>query len=96
MEKLPHKGYARIFVQKEEDVEIVNNVLDSMDEFEASYRPKNLVTTFKGKGCIPLIYNGKYSDLDMDFAKALCAEKGIFILIYKTSDYDQDTDYLSY
>jgi hypothetical protein len=96
MEKLPYKGYARIFVQKEEDVEIVNNILDNMDEFEASYRHKNLVTTFKGKDWIPLIYNGKYSNLDMELAKALCAEKGVFILIYKTSDYDQDIDYISY
>lgn len=96
MEKLPHKGYARILVQSEDQVEKVNAILDSMDEYEACYRPKNLVTTFVNKEYIPLVYNGKYSDLDMGKAKVLCAEAGIFILIYKTADYQQNIDYVSF
>lgn len=86
-ENLPTKGYARIYVQKEEDIETVNQILDKMDEYEAGYKNKDLVALWEGKHKARLVYNGKYDELDMNKVKSICADEGIFILIFSTGCY---------
>lgn len=35
--EFPRKGYGRIFVEKEEDIEKVKDIIRKMDEFEFEY-----------------------------------------------------------
>ena len=89
-ENLPTKGYARIYVQNQEDAEIVNKILREIDEYEDSYKNKNLVAVWEGKQKASLVYNGKYDEIDMNKVKALCADQGIFILIFSTGNYAEE------
>ena len=45
--EFPRKGYGRIFVEKEEDIAKVKEIIRQMDEFEYGYLPENLITVFK-------------------------------------------------
>lgn len=42
----PRKGYGRIFVEKEEDIDKVKDIIRRMDEFEYDYLPSKLITVF--------------------------------------------------
>ena len=47
--EFPRKGYGRIFVEKEEDIPVVKEIIRIMDEYEYGYLPENLITVFKPK-----------------------------------------------
>ena len=59
-----HKGYGRIFVRSEEDIEKVKNKIKEIDEFEFSYLPTRFIATLSEYPA--LVYIGKFDDLDLD------------------------------
>ncbi len=75
--KLPEKWYARIYVFKPTDIEIVKQTIKEMDEFEYDYLPKDLITTFAGN--IHYTFTHKFYAIDMDELIAKCAEKGVYM-----------------
>ena len=42
----PRKAYGRIFVEKEEDIDKVKEIIRKMDEFEYEYLTNDLITVF--------------------------------------------------
>lgn len=71
------KGYGRIYVNREEDIQFVKDKIKEMDEFEFEYLPPDLITTFDRYP--ELEYTGKFDDLDIDKLTALCWQQGVFI-----------------
>jgi hypothetical protein len=80
MGTLTHKGYGRIYCEKAEDIAKVHDVINELDEYEFSYMPKEIVTTFTEYPSV--IYNGKFSDMDMDTLTAVCWSRGIKIWVF--------------
>lgn len=94
------KGYGRIFVEKEEDVSIVEDIIKEIDpdEFDHYYptgdhygadRGKRLVTVFSEEN-YHSIYNGKFDDMDMGEVLKRAWLKGIkcFVVFGKISPFD--------
>jgi len=73
--KFPHKGYGRIYVEKEEDIQKVKDIIKEMDEFEFEYIPKDLIAVFKDK--IVTTHTHKFSDLDISVLMGKCWQQGI-------------------
>ena len=44
--KFPHKHYGRIFVENEEDIAALKQIIKEMDDFEYRYLPNDLITVF--------------------------------------------------
>lgn len=86
---LPRKGYARIYVKSEEDIEVVEGILRDNSEFEWSYYPKGLVAVFNGD--LQLIYTGKYEDTCMDKLAFECMKRGIWIQVFKSNSQNEET-----
>ncbi len=42
----PRKGYGKIFVEKEEDIKKVEDIIKAMDEYEFDYMPENMISVF--------------------------------------------------
>lgn len=80
MATLTHKGYARIYCETADDIPKVEAVIKELDEYEFSYLPRGLVTTFTEYPSV--IYNGKFSDLDMDALTAVCWIRGIRVWVF--------------
>ena len=74
--KLYEKGEARIYTDKEENIEKISAIIKEIDEFEWEYLPDDLITVFNGR--IDYIYHGKFYDIDMDELMKRCWTKGIF------------------
>jgi len=55
-----------------------------LDEFEFDYLPKDLITVFTDYPSV--VYNHKFSDMDMDKLTAACWDKGIFIWVFDAQD----------
>lgn len=75
MNSFTHKGYGRIYVENEADINIVASVIKMMDDYEFGYMPKNLITTFDKYPDV--VYVHKFDDIDLDVLTALCWKKGI-------------------
>lgn len=70
-----YKGYSRIFVRDEADIERVVNILKELDIAEwETYAPENIVTVWNGKP--ELVYNHKF-ELDTDKFYRACMEAGV-------------------
>lgn len=87
-----HKSYGRIFVEKEEDIDKVRDIIKELDEFEYDYIPKDLITVFnpdpnKSKSSS---YTHKFDDLPMDKVLITAWERGIkcFVVFGKIGEYD--------
>jgi len=72
---MPHKGYGRIYVEQEEDIKKVKDIIKNMDEFEADYLPKDLIGVFDGKK--QMTYTHKFDDLDVNNLIIECWNQGI-------------------
>jgi hypothetical protein len=59
-----HKGYGRIFVEKEEDIAKLHTLIKNMDEYEYGYLPQDLITVYNPEK-YRSVYVHKFSDLDM-------------------------------
>jgi len=87
MNTLTHKGYGRIYVQKPEDIAVVEQIMEEIDpqEFEGYY-PEGLVTTFDQYP--EVIYTGKYSDINMDVVTAIAWSRGVPVFVLDTGRND--------
>lgn len=66
--EFPKNGYGRIFVEKEEDIPKVKEIIRKMDEIEYGYLPEKLITVFNPNIRIFPIGNPKeYLSLDMEY-----------------------------
>ena len=70
------KSYGRIFVEKEEDIIEVHNIIKGMDEYEfENYMPKDIVCVFD-KDAV-LTYTHKFTDIDLNDLMYRCWLNGI-------------------
>lgn len=79
MNTLTRKGYARIYVEKPENVRAVADIIKEMDEFEHSYMPDDMVAPFSEYP--KLTYTHKFDALDMNALAATCWSRGIHIFV---------------
>ena len=78
----PRKEYGRIFVQKKEDIEKVEEVIRQMDSFEYEYLPDEFVGVFEvkeinGYRFIKLKETHKFDSLDLNVFQSICWHEGI-------------------
>ena len=59
--KFPHKGYGRFFVENEEDIAKVKEIIKEMDDFEYAYLPEDLITVFSDEN-MQSVYTHKFDD----------------------------------
>lgn len=97
--RFSHKGYGRIFVEKEEDISKVEDIIKEIDEDEFNiYYPtgeyiggnkERLVTTFS-KDNYKSIYVGKFDDMDIGQVLKKAWEQGIhcFAIFGKANEFD--------
>ena len=96
--KFSRKGYGRIFVEKESDVQKVEDIIKELDEFEFEYYPtgnymggnnKRLVTVFSEEN-YKSIYVGKFDDMDMSKVLKKAWEQGVhcFVVFGKCNEFD--------
>lgn len=60
-----YKGYGRIFVEKEEDIQKVKDKIKEIDDFEYEYLPDDLISVWEGD-LNDLVYNWKFDEMDID------------------------------
>lgn len=77
MNTLTRKGYARIYVEKPEDVVRVKDIIQELDAFEFEYLPEKLVAPFAEYPV--LAYTHKFDGLCMNRLTAICWQRGIHI-----------------
>ena len=82
MGTLTHKGYGRIYCENESDIERVKLIIKKLDEFEYGYLPQSLIAHFSEYPKV--VYNGKFSDMDMDKLTAVCWSKGVRIRVFNS------------
>lgn len=74
--KFPHKGYGRIFVEKEEDIQKIKEIIEEIDQFEYSYLPDNLIAVFSDEN-MKSVYTHKFDDMNMVEVMYRAWSKGI-------------------
>lgn len=74
--KFPHKNYGRIFVEYEEDIQKLKEIIKEMDAFEYSYLPDDLITVFADKNMYS-VYTHKFDDMNMTEVMYRAWSKGI-------------------
>ncbi len=75
MRTFTHKGYGRIYVQAEGDIEKVEAVIKGIDAFEFDYLPDDFIATFSEYP--RTVYTHKFSDLDIDHLTGVCWSQGV-------------------
>lgn len=100
--KFSRKGYGRIFVEKEEDISKVEDIIQEIDKDEFNFyyptgeyiggNKERLVTTFS-KDNYKSIYVGKFDDMDVGQVLKKAWEQGIhcFVVFGKINAYDDLT-----
>lgn len=78
---LDRKGYGRIFVEKETDIQKVKDIIKEMDEFEFDYLPDDLITVFSEDN-MKAVYTHKFSDLDTQLLTRVCWGRGIKMFVW--------------
>lgn len=98
----PRKTYGRIFVEKEEDIPKVKEIIRKMDEYEYTYLPEGLIKVFnpdirtfpndnpKDHLWLDSYYTGKFDSLNLNELQVRCWADGIKIFCCMTgsSDYE--------
>ena len=80
MNTLTHKGYGRIYCEKQDDIAKIDAVIKELDEFEHGYLPEKMIATFDEYPRV--VYTGKFSDMDMSKLTAECWKRGLRIWVY--------------
>lgn len=89
----PRKGYGRIFVEKEEDIEVVKEIIRKMDEYEYEYLPEKLIAVFdpnirtfpdmlnqpKDHLWLDMEYTHKFDSLNLNELQFRCWAQGVKI-----------------
>ena len=71
------KGYGRIYVRKESDIQKVIDIISKIDEYESNFLPKNFITTIDEYP--NLEYTHKFCDLDLNKLIYECWQQNIEI-----------------
>ena len=74
--KFEHKGYGRFYVENEEDIAKVKEIIREIDDFEYSYLPEDLITVFSDKNMYA-VYTHKFDDMCMTEVLYRAWAKGI-------------------
>ena len=100
--EFPRKGYGRIFVEKEEDITKVREIIRKMDEFEYGYLSEDLIKVFdpniktfpaekpKDHLWLSLAYTHKFDSLNLNELQFRCWAAGIKIFCCKDSHEDYE------
>jgi hypothetical protein len=84
------KSYGRFFVEKEEDIIRVKEIMREIDEYEVdNYLPSDLITVFK-EGAVESVYTHKFDSMDMSKVLVECWRRGIkcFMIDTKITGYE--------
>lgn len=94
----PRKLYGAIFVENEEDIQKVKDIIKAMDDFEYEYLPSELIKVFNPNErifedgskhyYIPLCYTHKFDSLDLNELQARCWMAGIHMFCMMDSKED--------
>ena len=84
-----YKGYGRIYVQDQEDIQKVEDIIKEFDEFEWSYYPTSLVTTLDKYPNV--VYVGKF-ELNFDL-KEECKKQNIPVFIFDSGFFHETKGY---
>lgn len=71
------KGYGRIFVDKEENIEFVKNMIREIDEYEFDYLPDNFIAPFSEYPTLGYVH--KFDDIDINLLTAKCFKEGVYV-----------------
>lgn len=94
----PRKAYGRIFVEKEEDIQKVKDIIRKMDEFEYGYLPTDLITVFspnirrfpdhdpKDHLWLDMAYTHKFDTLNLNELQFRCWAAGIKVFCCMNSN----------
>ena len=87
--KFPHKGHGRFFVEKEEDIFKIKEIIREMDEFEYAYLPSDLIAVFSDEN-MHSVYTHKFDDMNMTEVMYRAWSKGIkcFCVFGKITGYE--------
>jgi hypothetical protein len=89
-ETMQRKTYGRIFVQKEEDIATVHDVIREFFPDELSYMGDDVIAVWKGYQlmgktnplkCLPLVYTHKFEPV-LDELVAECMSRGVWIAAF--------------
>lgn len=85
------KGYGRIFVEKQEDIQKIKDIIKEIDDYEYGYLPDDLITVFT-KENYESTYVHKFCDLDMWEVLKVAWERGIhcFVVFGKINQFDSE------
>jgi hypothetical protein len=72
------KGFGRIFVRRQEDIDSVVNAIRAIDAFEADYLRNDLIAVLSPTGTPKLLYTHKF-EIDIDALTLYCWQRGICI-----------------
>lgn len=83
------KGWGRIFVEKEEDIEKIREIIKEIDEYEEGYLPKDLITVFSDDN-FEAEYVHKFCDMNMTKVLYTAWSRGIkcFVVFGKINGYE--------
>ena len=84
------KGYGRIYVKDETQIDQVHELIKSIDAYEFTYMPKALVVGFSEYPNV--VYMHKFDALDLDKLTALAWDKGIYIWCFDAGNQEHVTD----
>lgn len=84
-----YKGYGRIYVQNQEDIEKVEEIIKELDEFEWAYYPSSLVTTLDRYPNV--VYIGKF-ELHFNLEEE-CKKRNIPVFIFDSGMEDWPKGY---
>ena len=83
------KGYGRIFVETEEDIEKLKEIIKEIDEYEEGYLPEDLITVFSDDN-FEAVYTHKFCDMNMTKVLYTAWSRGIncFVVFGKINGYE--------
>lgn len=80
MNTFTRKGYGRIYVEHEKQIDQVTSIIKEMDEYEFDYLPTGFITTISQYPHV--VYTHKFDSLDYAALTAICWDKGIKIFCF--------------
>lgn len=97
----PRKGYGRIFVEKEEDIQKVRDIIHRMDDFEYEYLPDDLIAVFTkdvrtfSDGTkhlwLDMAYTHKFDSLNLNELLVRCWADGVKVFIVEGGSLDYES-----
>lgn len=85
------KGYGRIFVEKQDDIQKIKDIIKEIDEYEYDYLPDKLISVFSEEE-YRSVYTHKFCDMDMGAVLKIAWQRGIhcFVVFGKVNQFDGD------